>query len=413
MIRWNSAENDFEGYDGVKWRSFTKSSGTWGNLPVNATENQKTYSTDIANGDKLGSSVSMSGDYAIVGAIGDMIGGNSVQGSAYIFKRNGATWIQEAKLTASDGAAYDNFGYCVSISGDYAIVGVPDKDAGQGAVYVYKRTGTIWNQQAKISAVDGASGDNFGKSICISGDDIIIGSPDHDPNFTSNSGAAYIFRRNLNTWSQQAKLSLTNIQQFDFFGHSVGISGDFAIISALRSYLDPPTTYIFKRTGTTWSQTAALVVPTSPTILPAGNTVLVSGDYALVNNIVYNIDPNIPPQYQVYAFKRNNTGSAWAFESELVPNDISTRNGFGVSLSLSGDVAVVGASGANGGQGAAYIYKHIGSIWKLESTIVASDAHGDAFGYAVSISSNNIIVGAPFDDEGLNYDQGAVYFFNK
>ncbi len=284
---------------------------------------------------------------------------------------------------------------------------------------MFKRTGTSWTQETKLTALTGGAGDYFGGSLSISGDYIIIGTTGYDFGPTQDVGAAYVFKRNGTAWSQQTILIMNPAEAYYGLGASVCLSGDFAIVSALGDrYNIAGATHIFKRVGSTWSQTATLVIPSTPTQLPAGNKVFISGDYALVGNVTltYYLDPNMneasTAKYFVYAFKRTGIGSAWAFEGELVPNDI-TSNSFGGSLSISGDVAVVGAYAANGGQGAAYIYKHIGSTWKFESSIIASDAHGDGFGFAVSISGNNIIVGAPYDDEGFNTDQGAVYFFNK
>jgi len=127
---------------------------------------------DAAALDEFGISVSISGDYAIVGANRDDDGGFG-SGSAYIFKWDGTSWSQQAKLTALDAAAGDYFGESVSISGDYAIVGaLNNDDAGQasGSAYIFSRSGTTWNQQTKLTASDAAIGDQFIRlepSICL------------------------------------------------------------------------------------------------------------------------------------------------------------------------------------------------------------------------------------------------------
>ena len=138
----------------------------------------KITASDGAAADFFGWSVSISGDYAVVGAFGDDDNGEEA-GSAYIFKRNGTFWAQEAKLLPSDGEVIDRFGFSVSISGDYTIVGAPnDDDNGtlSGSAYVYKRTGTSWAQEAKLLPADGAAIDEFGWSVSISGDYAVVGA---------------------------------------------------------------------------------------------------------------------------------------------------------------------------------------------------------------------------------------------
>jgi hypothetical protein len=141
-IRWNAGTNDFEGYNGTEWLSFTKNRGDgWGNRDI--AQNGSAVDSDGAMTDLFGQSVSISGDYAIIGANFKDVASNEDQGKAYIFKRSGTSWTQQAGLTASDGAPGDNFGISVSISGDYAIVGAIWKDVGsnvdQGKVYFFNK----------------------------------------------------------------------------------------------------------------------------------------------------------------------------------------------------------------------------------------------------------------------------------
>jgi hypothetical protein len=170
-------------------------------------EEQKILASDGNAGDFFGYSVSISGDYAIVGATYG--NGNVIDsGSAYIFKRDGTNWVEQQKLTASDGAANDWFGYSVSIDGDYAIVGAyGDDDNGNasGSVYIFKWDGTNWVKHQKLLASDGDTNDQFGWSVSISGDYAIVGAI-YDDDKGTNSGSAYIFQRDGVGWSQQAKI---------------------------------------------------------------------------------------------------------------------------------------------------------------------------------------------------------------
>ena len=175
------------------------------------TEDFKLLAFDIVAGDHFGSSVSISGDIAIVGA--PMHDDNSHDaGSAYIYRKSGATWGQETKLLASDGALSDLFGVSVSISGDVAIVGAhldDDNGPNSGSAYIYRYDPGLpgWIEEAKLIASDGSRDEHFGWSVSISGDIVCIGAFFDEDNGT-DSGSAYIFRFNPNTtvWTEEAKL---------------------------------------------------------------------------------------------------------------------------------------------------------------------------------------------------------------
>ncbi|MDD5764820.1 MAG: T9SS type A sorting domain-containing protein [Candidatus Marinimicrobia bacterium] len=163
--------------------------GIAGNLPAaNWTEIANLSISGSSTETYFGYAVCVSGDYAIVGAFGD----DSTKGAAYIFIRDGSSWTQQAKITASDGAASDGFGYSVSISGNYAIVGAVGDESSKGAAYIFIRNGSSWTQQAKLTVSGGADYDQFGSSVSISGDYAIVGSGCID----SNKGAAYIYYTN-------------------------------------------------------------------------------------------------------------------------------------------------------------------------------------------------------------------------
>ena len=150
-----------------------------------------------SDGDSLkmfGGSVSIYGNYAIVSASRDDDNGSS-SGSAYVFKRSDTSWTQQAKLLPSDGAASDLFGGSVSISGDYAVVGAwrnDDNGTNSGSAYVFKRTGTSWAEEDILLPSDGAAEDRFGISVSISGDCVVAGAHQNDDNF-NESGSAYVF----------------------------------------------------------------------------------------------------------------------------------------------------------------------------------------------------------------------------
>ena len=336
----------------------------------------KITASDGEEHDAFGKSVSISGDYAVVGAWFD----DGFRGSAYVFKRSGTTWVQEAKLLPSDGIGGGWFGVSASISGDYIIVGASGNNAGRGSAYVFKRTGTSWTEQAKLRASDGASIDFFGL-VSISGDYAIVGAPADDDNGDA-SGSAYIFKRIGTSWVQEAKLLPSDGAGGDLFGASASISGDYAVVGARNSKH-----YVFKRTGTTWVQEAKLL----PSEAFGGEPfVSLYGDYAALMS-----------GGSAYVFKR--TGTSWTQEAKLIPSDGAS----GFSVSISGDFAVLGARNS----GSAFVFKRNGTSWTEEAKLIPSDGTaGDEFGTAVSISGDYAIVTAIADDDNGD-DSGSAYLY--
>jgi len=196
-------------------------------------EEAKLTASDGDTGDSFGWSVSVSGDYALVGAHNDDDNGSS-SGSAYIFRREGNDWLEEAKLTASDGESFDSFGIRVSLSGDYALVGAygdDDNGSGAGSAYVFRRVGNDWIEEAKLIASERGGDANFGLSVSLSGNYALVGAYGDDDN-GSFSGSAYIFRREGSHWTEAAKLTANDGGASDYFGFSVSVSGDYALAGA-------------------------------------------------------------------------------------------------------------------------------------------------------------------------------------
>ena len=170
-------------------------------------EQDHIFASDPAANDGLGSGAAIDGETAIVGASGD----DSNRGAAYVFVRSGGTWSQQQKLTASDGAPEDQFGNSVAISGDTVIIGAFGDDSVKGAAYIFTRSGTTWSQQQKLTASDGVADNRFGWSVVVNGDTAIAGATLHD----NVRGAAYVFTRSGTVWSQQQKLSASDASAFD------------------------------------------------------------------------------------------------------------------------------------------------------------------------------------------------------
>ena len=324
----------------------------WGE-PMSVTERQKLLASDGDANDNFGYSVSISGDYAILGAEGD----DSGKGSAYIFKWNGTSWVEQQKLTASDGNTSDYFGWSVSISGDYAIVGAYGDDVNgtySGSAYIFKRDGTSWVEQQKLTASDGADGDWFGSSVSISGDFALVGAFLDDGNVI-DSGSAYIFKRDGTSWVQQQKLTASDGAADDYFGCSVSISGDYAIVGAYGgngNVIDSGSAYISKWNGTSWSEQAKLTASDGAASDYFGWSVSISGDYAIVGAPLD--DDKGTDSGSAYISKWN--GTSWSEQAELTASDGAASDYFGVSVSISGDLAIVVTPYDDSYKGSAYAF---------------------------------------------------------
>lgn len=238
---------------------FTKSGSVW-------SQQQVISNANIISGLNAEPNIEITsdGNMFIVGCPGETIGGNTQQGSAYVYVRSAGVWSLQQKLTASDGASGDEFGANVAINdvGDTVVIGAPTDDISgyfeRGSAYVFTRSGSVWTEQQKLTASDGLTNDWFGWSTAISGDGstIIIGAYQDDFGVQFNRGSAYVFT-NTGTWTQQQKLIGSSTGQVDFFGYSIAVNtdGTVAVIGAPGDFtLNQGSAFIFTKTGGVWSE---------------------------------------------------------------------------------------------------------------------------------------------------------------
>lgn len=383
---------------------------------VHAAEQKLTPSHGAAL-DQFGFSVAISGDTLVVGSLQDFIGANVEQGSATVFTRSNNVWIEQAALVASDGAARDSFGFSVAIDENTIAVGAFKDDVGaneeQGSVYVFVRDGTGWPQQAKLTANDGDAGDVFGYSVALDGDTLVVGAVGRDQGIFAAYGAAYVFVRNGTTWTQQARLVHADGWTSDNFGQNVAIDGNTLVVSAGFADIDTVqnqgAAWVFVRNGNTWSQQARLLASDAAIFDEFGRSVDIDGDRILVGSLANDY------RGAAYVFER--TGVLWREKAKLVAADAANNDRFGVSAALEGDVAAVGSFGDDvgerSGQGSVRVFTRRDGVWQPRATRTAFDADAfDTLGYCVAISGNDIAAGAYGDDIGTQLDQGSVYVFN-
>lgn len=396
----------------------------WSVSPV---EETKLFAADGGEGDQFGYSVALSGDTALIGVRFDDDDANGLEsGSAYVFTRSGTTWSQQARLTAADGSDRDWFGVRVALEGDTAVVPADADDSDvngidSGSVYVFTRSGTIWTQQAKLTASDGAAVDLFGYSVALSGDTILIGARfDDDDIMGVDSGSVYVFTRSGTTWSQQVKLTAADGAAGDEFGYSVALSGDTAVITANAddsdfNGVDSGSAYVFTRTGSDWSQQAKLTAADGDAGDLFGVRVALDGDTALIGSRLDDNDANGIDSGSVYVFTRSD--GTWSQQAKLTAADGGAGDWFGYTVALTENVALIGAQfndGVNGvDSGSAYVFTRSGTAWSQKTKLTAADGKpGDQFGGKVAISGDTVVVGARLvDDVVRGVDSGSVYIF--
>lgn len=321
-------------------------------------------------------------------------------------------WHQQAELTADDRTAADQHGFSVAIDGDTAVVGAPfddDAGSGSGSAYIYTRVDDVWTQQAKLVSSDGGPGDQFGASVAVSGDTIVVGSY-LDDDAGSSSGAAYVFTKVGSDWTEQAKLTASDAAGGDWFGTSVALDTDTAVVGAMFAG-GTGAAYAFSRSGTAWSEEGKLVASDGGAGDRLGFDVDVSGDTIVAG--AYRDDGAAADTGSAYIFTRS--AGTWSEHTKLEAADAASNDWFGYSVAVDGDRVVAGAyrdDDAGSESGSAYVFVRDLAAWTQDAKLTAGDAAAfDTFGAAVDISADTIIVGASLDDDG-GPDTGSTYVFN-
>ncbi len=360
----------------------------------------KLTASDASAGDLFGR-VAISGHNVVVGSYYD----DSQKGSGYVFKFDGATWSEEAKLTASDGAANDHFGNSVSIDGETLVVSAATDDNYTGSAYVFRFDGLNWNEEVKLTASDGEAYDFFGTTVAISGDIIVVGA---DQEY-GQRGAAYVFRFDGTSWSEEAKLIASDWASSDYFGQ-VAISGDIIASGSYRDDdkgSDSGAVYIFRFDGLNWNEEVKLTASDGAGGDHFGAPVTVSEDE---NTLVVgsNNDESTTGAAYVFVFD----GTNWVEQAKLTASDGSPGDHFGSNVGISENIVVVGSVFDDFQAGSAYVFEYDGTNWGEQYKITASDGiAGDYFGGSLGISGSTIVAGASGDDDAGDRS-GSAYVFS-
>ncbi|MBK6996631.1 MAG: HYR domain-containing protein [Lewinellaceae bacterium] len=391
----------------------------------------KRFAADGAAAEEYGVSVDIDGDYAIVGSNQKNASGQSV-GSAYILFRDKSgdnKWGQVIEITPPTLSPGDNFGASVAISGGVAAVGAPlfdDQFGNQGAVFLFQQNANNpaqWDFLKMLLTNDPSPADNFGASVALDGDRLLAGSPLNDQS-GNNSGAAYVFYRNLggaDNWGQVVKILATTGAADDNMGVSVALDGDFAIVGAngVDGLLqNTGASYIFGRNQfgpDAWGQVAKIRANQAGQNDNFGASVGISGSWAIVGADRNDLKGADAGAAFIFYKNQNGISNSWGQRQILLDYNGQAGDRFGTAVGIDEPYAVVTAKGDNPfgvGSGRGFVYLLDGGSWvQVEQLTDGGGQANDAMGSTAAISGRNIILGAPLDNNGLNADQGAVLVY--
>ncbi|MFN3454189.1 MAG: hypothetical protein ACK41T_04460, partial [Pseudobdellovibrio sp.] len=458
------------------------------------------------SGDLFGTGIAIDGDTLVVGAPGESSDQTTItngttaatnnfitnSGAVYVYKRRGVSWTQEAYIKAANPNENDSFGNALALHGDTLVVGANKEDSSQttitngptasannavrdnGALYVYKRTGTTWTQQAYIKSHKGLADVNFGSIVSLYDDTIVVGDNSID-DYGTDSGIVYIYTRSGNSWSLQTTLYAYNAGGSDGYGSRVSLYENTLAVSAPGEDSNQTTitnadtvvennalsrsgaVYVYTRSGVSWTQQAYIKASNANVDDALGGSLSLYKDYLAVGSVtedsnqtiitnggaVASSNNTLSNSGAVYIYKR--TGSNWAQDAYIKASNSSVDDYFGTSVALQENLLAVGSDSEDSNQtvitnglvapvndnaansGAVYIYRRGSTGWWQEAYIKASNSNaGDLFGLKLSLSKQTLAVAATREasnataiingesassDNSL-YNAGAVYVYS-
>ena len=371
----------------------------------------------------FGSAVEISGNYAMVGAHNANVDGRQSQGAVYVFKRVGSQWRQIRKIVAADGAAGDHFGRALALLGDMAIIAAPlatvDGRIWQGAAYVFMRNGDDWSQAQKVVDPNGTAFETFGTSVAFDKGYALFGSGGSSHAGQRIERAVHVFRRQSQSkriWAASQKIATPLPEDpTSGFGASLAITGKFALIGVPTASTGgrpgQGMIYVAEETGGTWALIDKIGASDAEARANFGLSVAIDDDMALVGAPGATINGNVS-QGAAYVLKRSSTG--WKEVQKLVAADGTEIDLFGASVSLVGSTALVGAYAIDEYRGAAYVFERTGPVWSQADKLQAGDgASGNVYGYYSALAAKTALVGAYTATVDGEAKRGAAYFYTR
>lgn len=348
--------------------------------------------------DYWGWSVSASGDRIAVGQVSQ-----DSTTDVYVFVREQGAWIEETRIPAPTINSRNQFGRAQSLSGGRLAVAAEDEENNRGAVYVYHRNSAAWTTEARIVPDDAVAGDGYGRSVGLRDDLLVVGAIT-----AGDHGAVYVFRRVRKSWAQEAKLVPLGSARDAEFGHSIAVGDDLIVVCAHRDMVDGVMSgacYVFESAGANWIQSARLVPPDGADGDVFGESVAVDDGMLLIGAGHVNANTGA-----AYSFLRDSSGN-WLPNQTITASDTVVGDLFGEAVALYGSFAAIGARQHKIGGleiGTAYVFERDGDQLTEWAKLLPEDGvHGDAFGLSVAVSDKFVVVGAV----SANAESGAAYVF--
>jgi hypothetical protein len=371
--------------------------------------------SDGGANDHFGKVVAVSGEVAVVGSTDDELGVSA--GAAYIYRYDGTDWVEDTKLTASNGGPTDFFGDAVAVSGHVVLVGAWSTDEypyDAGSAYVYRYDGSGWNEEVELVPSLHNAYDCFGRAVAVSGDVGVVGSPckelyrDCSPGPCVggvSAGMAFIFRYTGNSWVEDAALLDLDLAAHDGFGAAVAVSGDVAVVGVPGDddqAEDAGSAFVYRYNGSTWAEEARLRASDGVAEDRLGDSIAVWGDIVVIG--VERRDPGgLFAAGSAYVFRYDGTG--WEEEAKLTASNPQAYDRFGASVAVSGGLVLVG-----GNHDKIWLYRHAGSGWVEQAQIPGEDP-GGSFGEATALSGDVLLRGEKFADNANGASAGEARVF--
>lgn len=347
---------------------------------------------------RFGGSVAISDNHVLVGF--SESGGAQ---EAYMFEGTGITWNLDQTLVPSD--AGQGFGQAIALSGSLALVGAPNDDVGatnSGSVYVFEKQAGGWVEIDKLTQANPNDHDHFGSAVHIEGNVAAVGAPEDDT-LGADVGSVYLFLWNGSSWSNIAKILPADVVPNARFGRDVELSGSTVVVGTNHDAV-----YVFEQIASTWWQTAKLTPPTGTLSCQFGFDVSISGDRILVGDQCEPSSSNgttNEPLGAAYVYQR--LGAFWGYETRL----LGDGGRFGQSVAIDGENILIGADETYTGAsrtGSAYVFSFDGQEWPLDRVERASSGNGDRFGVSVAMSGQEAVIGASWNNS-IGTNTGAAY----
>lgn len=354
----------------------------------------------------FGFPVAVSGEFAVLGATGDS---TVLGGSAYVFRRSGASWAFHSKLVPHDPEHHSGYGAATAIDGDRIVVGAPYQDAqgyNTGAAYVFRWDGSAWVEEAKLISIDGFRKDYFGGAVAIDGDTVLVGANGDFENSVAYNGSAYFFDLVGGTWVQVQKVLPVPGGGRDLFGRTTVLQGDMAVIGAPfedAGEHDGGAAYVYERDASGWTFTQKIIPPVPEEHAVFAAAIALDGGEMLIGMPHYDDGKTHFAPGSVHAYRR--TGASWSWIAELAPPVGADGDYYGFAVSLLGSRAAVGSHGDEPSgfeSGSAYVYELVGGAWQLGEHVLPDHGQQYArFALSVALAPDALLCSAPRERNDL------------